>query len=61
MIKLYGISAHTATDQYQTQIDNVAAMQIIQKFHIESMGWADIGYNFCIGSDGNAYEGNTFL
>lgn len=20
-------------------------------------GWADIGYNFCVGNDGNAYEG----
>jgi len=29
----------------------------IQNYHMDSNGWADIGYNFLVGEDGNAYEG----
>lgn len=29
----------------------------MQGFHIETCKWPDIAYNFCIGSDGNVYEG----
>lgn len=29
----------------------------IQKYHIESARFSDIGYNFLIGGDGNSYEG----
>lgn len=29
----------------------------IQSFHIESRGWWDIGYNFLVAGDGNAYMG----
>lgn len=32
-------------------------MRNILNFHIHSYGWNDIGYNFCIGEDGNVYEG----
>jgi N-acetylmuramoyl-L-alanine amidase len=32
-------------------------MRNIQNFHLNSYGWPDIGYNFCIGQDGNVYEG----
>ncbi|CAH1716862.1 unnamed protein product [Chironomus riparius] len=32
-------------------------MRNIQNFHIHSNGLPDIAYNFCIGQDGNVYEG----
>ncbi|XP_029669306.1 peptidoglycan-recognition protein SC2-like [Formica exsecta] len=28
-----------------------------QNLHMDDRGWSDIGYNFLIGEDGNAYEG----
>lgn len=32
-------------------------MRNILNFHLNSFGWDDIGYNFCVGEDGNIYEG----
>ncbi|XP_023296046.2 peptidoglycan-recognition protein SC2-like [Lucilia cuprina] len=32
-------------------------MRNIQHYHQKTLGWADIGYNFLIGGDGNIYEG----
>uniref|UniRef100_A0A3Q1EC46 Peptidoglycan recognition protein family domain-containing protein n=1 Tax=Acanthochromis polyacanthus TaxID=80966 RepID=A0A3Q1EC46_9TELE len=32
-------------------------MRSMQRFHQDSNGWADIGYSFVVGSDGNIYEG----
>ncbi|TRY68830.1 hypothetical protein TCAL_15127 [Tigriopus californicus] len=29
----------------------------IQNYHMDSNGWADIGYSFLVGGDGNIYEG----
>lgn len=29
----------------------------VQTFHMDSMGWSDIGYNFLVGGDGAAYDG----
>lgn len=51
------LTGHTATEEAYTQAENVLMLRLLQTFHIESRGWADIGYNFCIGSDGNVYEG----
>ncbi|XP_051797443.1 uncharacterized protein LOC110970843 [Acanthochromis polyacanthus] len=34
-----------------------ADMRSMQRFHQDSNGWADIGYSFVVGSDGNIYEG----
>ncbi|CAG9559122.1 unnamed protein product [Danaus chrysippus] len=39
-----------------TPVECKADMRSMQNYHI-SMGWGDIGYNFCIGSDGGVYEG----
>ncbi len=32
-------------------------MRGIQRFHMDSRGWCDVGYHFLIGSDGRIYEG----
>ncbi|XP_037949219.1 peptidoglycan-recognition protein SC2-like [Teleopsis dalmanni] len=32
-------------------------MRNMQSYHMDSLGWADIGYNYGIGADGNIYEG----
>ncbi|XP_066151471.1 peptidoglycan recognition protein 1-like [Euwallacea fornicatus] len=53
----YVIICHTATSEFYTHVDNVEVMGLIQDFHVSSMGWLDIAYNYCIGSDGNIYEG----
>ncbi len=29
----------------------------IQRFHMQDRGWADVGYNFLVGSDGTVFEG----
>lgn len=34
-----------------------AIVRSYQNFHMDDRGWWDIGYNFLIGEDGNAYEG----
>ncbi|KAG5678217.1 hypothetical protein PVAND_007909 [Polypedilum vanderplanki] len=39
------------------QTSCVIQMRNIQNFHIHSHKLPDIGYNFCIGQDGNVYEG----
>lgn len=33
------------------------SVRIIQSFHMDSMNWDDIGYNFLVGGDGAVYEG----
>ena len=35
-------------------------MRSMQSYHMNDIGWADIGYNFGIGGDGNIYEGRGF-
>jgi N-acetylmuramoyl-L-alanine amidase len=35
----------------------MAIMRSIQNYHIDSLGWPDIGYNYLVGEDGRAYEG----
>ncbi|XP_026209346.1 N-acetylmuramoyl-L-alanine amidase-like [Anabas testudineus] len=34
-----------------------ANMRSMQRYHQDTNGWADIGYSFVVGSDGNIYEG----
>ncbi|RZB58820.1 Amidase 2 domain containing protein [Asbolus verrucosus] len=40
-----------------SKADCIDAMQSMQNYHMDSNGWADIGYSFGVGSDGNAYTG----
>ncbi|KAJ8711292.1 hypothetical protein PYW07_008534 [Mythimna separata] len=42
-----------------TMADCAAKMRSMQRYH-NSLGWGDIGYNFCVGSEGGAYEGRGF-
>ncbi|MFK7988519.1 MAG: N-acetylmuramoyl-L-alanine amidase, partial [Sandaracinaceae bacterium] len=32
-------------------------MRGIQRFHMDSRGWCDVGYHFLVGQDGRVYEG----
>ncbi|XP_043477831.1 peptidoglycan-recognition protein LC-like [Leptopilina heterotoma] len=53
----YVFISHTATDFCNNQAQCVHRVRYIQTFHMSSQGWADIGYSFLIGGDGNVYEG----
>jgi N-acetylmuramoyl-L-alanine amidase len=48
---------HTEGSSCTTQAECTAVIQAIQDYHMDVNGWADIGYNFLVGEDGNAYEG----
>lgn len=48
---------HTDTPSCATQHECSKAVRGIQNFHMDTRGWDDIGYNFLVGEDGNAYEG----
>nr|QCS60956.1 peptidoglycan recognition protein 2F [Plutella xylostella] len=39
-----------------TTLECAASMRAMQRYHM-GLGWGDIGYNFCVGSDGAVYEG----
>ncbi|XP_058124371.1 peptidoglycan-recognition protein LE-like isoform X2 [Anopheles coustani] len=53
------IIAHTATESCTNQAQCVFHVQAIQLFHNrpDSRNFSDIGYQFLVGGDGNAYEG----
>lgn len=53
----YVIIHHTATENCTNQDQCIKNLQYIQKFHMESRDFYDIGYNFLVGGDGQAYEG----
>lgn len=53
----YAIIMHTATENCTDQPACVFHVRYIQSYHMDSRGWWDIGYNFLVGGDGNAYEG----
>ncbi|KAG5679927.1 hypothetical protein PVAND_009463 [Polypedilum vanderplanki] len=51
---------HTAGARCTTQAACDAMMRNLQNFHMDTNGWADIGYNFCIGDPGQVYEGRGY-
>lgn len=48
---------HSAGNRCATQAQCDIEMRRIQNSHMDSNGWADIGYNFCIGDNAVIYEG----
>ncbi|XP_071445005.1 peptidoglycan-recognition protein LC-like [Hetaerina americana] len=53
----YVVISQTATDSCTTQAECTLIVRYIQVFHVESKKWMDIGYNFLVAGDGQAYEG----
>ncbi|XP_033254273.1 peptidoglycan-recognition protein SC2-like [Drosophila miranda] len=56
----YAVIHHTAGSYCTTQAACQTQLKNIQAYHMHSLGWADIGYNFLIGGDGNVYEAGTW-
>lgn len=48
---------HTASGNNYTQADAMNQVRIIQRYHMETLGWCDIGYNFLVDRYGIIYEG----
>jgi N-acetylmuramoyl-L-alanine amidase len=48
---------HSAGASCTTQASCMSTVKGIQDWHMDGNNWADIGYNFLVGEDGNAYEG----
>ncbi|XP_023167292.1 peptidoglycan-recognition protein SC1a/b-like [Drosophila hydei] len=53
----YAIIHHTAGNYCETRASCAQQLRNIQSYHMDSLGWPDIGYNFLIGGDGAVYEG----
>ncbi|WP_416979214.1 peptidoglycan recognition protein [Streptomyces sp. T028] len=50
---------HTATGNNYTCAQAPSAIRSIYRYHVKSMGWRDIGYNFLIDKCGTIYEGRA--
>lgn len=48
---------HSASRGCSDKASCSALIRGFQKFHMDTRGWFDIGYNFLVGEDGNIYEG----
>ncbi|XP_017053404.1 peptidoglycan-recognition protein LF [Drosophila ficusphila] len=51
------IISHTATEGCDREDVCINHMHSIQAYHMKSLGWVDIGYNFLVGGDGQIYVG----
>uniref|UniRef100_T1J923 Peptidoglycan-recognition protein n=1 Tax=Strigamia maritima TaxID=126957 RepID=T1J923_STRMM len=49
--------SHTVTKTCSDRPSCEEEMRNIQDYHVNTLGFDDIGYNFVIGGDGNIYEG----
>ncbi|KAL5273975.1 hypothetical protein ACFFRR_000625 [Megaselia abdita] len=56
----YVVIHHSAGAYCSTMDACKTQMRNMQAYHMNDLGWADIGYNFGIGADGNIYEGRGF-
>ncbi|GAA4917046.1 peptidoglycan recognition protein [Streptomyces coeruleoprunus] len=50
---------HSATGNNYTCAQASSVLRSIYRYHVRSMGWRDIGYNFAIDKCGNIYEGRA--
>ncbi|KAJ8930233.1 hypothetical protein NQ314_016959, partial [Rhamnusium bicolor] len=53
----YVVVHHSATPSCNSTEDCKSRVKGFQNYHMQTLGWKDIGYNFLIGGDGNIYEG----
>ncbi|VEN56835.1 unnamed protein product [Callosobruchus maculatus] len=56
----YVIIHHTVTPECKTEFSCASTIRGIQEFHMDTMEFHDIGYNFLVGGDGNVYEGASW-
>ncbi|MGW2330766.1 peptidoglycan recognition protein family protein [Streptomyces sp. NPDC001700] len=50
---------HTVTGNSYTCAQVPSVLRSIYRYHVQSMGWRDYGYNFTIDKCGNIYEGRS--
>lgn len=50
---------HTVTGNTYTCAQAPAVLRSIYRYHVQSMGWRDYGYNFTVDKCGNIYEGRS--
>ncbi|GAA3372188.1 N-acetylmuramoyl-L-alanine amidase [Streptomyces sannanensis] len=50
---------HTASGNDYTCAEAPSVLRSIYRYHVVSMGWRDIGYNFVVDKCGNIYEGRA--
>ncbi|WP_167404082.1 peptidoglycan recognition protein, partial [Streptomyces tricolor] len=50
---------HTATGNTYTCAQAPSVIRSIYRYHVKSMGWRDIGYNFLVDKCGTLYEGRA--
>ncbi|XP_051845300.1 peptidoglycan recognition protein 1 [Antechinus flavipes] len=53
----YVVISHTAGQPCFSPQECEQQMRNIQNYHMQTLGWCDIAYNFLIGEDGLIYEG----
>ncbi|XP_057568961.1 peptidoglycan recognition protein 1 isoform X1 [Hippopotamus amphibius kiboko] len=53
----YVVVSHTAGSACDTPASCLRQVQNVQHYHVQTLGWCDVGYNFLIGEDGLIYEG----
>ncbi|XP_051062953.1 peptidoglycan recognition protein 1 [Phodopus roborovskii] len=53
----YVIISHTAGSTCDSPTTCEQQARNVQHYHMSSLGWCDVGYNFLIGEDGHVYEG----
>ncbi|MEU0334281.1 peptidoglycan recognition protein [Streptomyces sp. NPDC006193] len=50
---------HTASGNRYTCAQAPSVVRSVYRYHVRSMGWRDIGYNFLVDKCGNIYEGRA--
>lgn len=55
-LPIYVFIHHGASGECFTKEDCTHRVQNYQSYHMDGRGYSDMGYNFVVGEDGNAYE-----